>query len=69
MTGSPRIEDLPAEARYHRHSYDLYRAQDVRLRLTTMTRLTQLERAEQDAEARLRRGATRQRSPTHAYPL
>ena len=69
MTGSPRIEDLLAEARYHRHSYDLYRAQDVRLRLTTMTRLTQLERAEQDAEARLRRGSHPAKEPTHAYPL
>jgi hypothetical protein len=45
MTGSPRIEELLAEGRYHRHSYDLHWAQDVRLRPTTMTRLTELERA------------------------
>ena len=26
MAGSPCIEDLLAEARHHRHRYDLYRA-------------------------------------------
>ena len=69
MTGSPRIEDLLRRGALPPHSYDLYRAQDVRLRLTTMTRLTQLERAEQDAEARPRRGGHPAKEPTHAYPL
>jgi hypothetical protein len=55
MTGSPRIEDLLAEARYQRHRYDLYRAKAYGPRPTTMVRLRELERASQGAEARLRR--------------
>jgi len=52
---SSRIEDLLAEARYRRHRYDLYRAKMYGLRPTTMTRLRELERAYQGADARLRR--------------
>jgi hypothetical protein len=55
MTGSPRIEDLRAEARYHRERYDLYRAKMYGPRPTTMARLRELERAHQGAEGRLRR--------------
>ncbi|MGZ4288546.1 MAG: hypothetical protein ACXVHB_29545 [Solirubrobacteraceae bacterium] len=55
MGGSARIEDLRAEARYHRERYDLYRAKMYGLRPTTMTRLKELERAHRSAEARLRR--------------
>jgi hypothetical protein len=55
MAGSPRIEDVQAEARYHRGRYDLYRAKMYGPRLTTMGRLRELERAHQGAEARLRR--------------
>jgi hypothetical protein len=51
---SSRIEELRAEARYHRERYDLYRAKMYGLRPTTMTRLRELERAHQGAEARLR---------------
>ena len=51
---SPCIEDLLAEARYHRHRYDLYRAKMSDLRPTTLARLRDLERAVQRAEARLR---------------
>lgn len=61
MTGSPRIEDLLAEARYQRQRYDLYRAKAYGPRPTTMARLRELERASQSAEARLRR-AQQQRS-------
>jgi hypothetical protein len=53
--GSPRIEDLQAEARYHRERYDLYRAKMYGPRLTTTARLRELERAHEGAEARLRR--------------
>jgi hypothetical protein len=49
-----RIEELRAEARYHRERYDLYRAKVYGPRPTTMTRLRELERAYQGAEARLR---------------
>ena len=55
MPGSARIEDLRAEARYHRQRYDLYRAKMYGARPTTMARLRELERAHHGAEARLRR--------------
>jgi hypothetical protein len=55
MAGSPSIEDLLAEARYHRHRYDLYKAKMYGSRATRMTRLRELERAMHSAEARLRR--------------
>ena len=53
--GSPRIEELRAEALYHRDRYRLYRAKMYGLRATSMARLRELERAHQGAEARLRR--------------
>ena len=52
---SPRIEDLRAEARYHRDRHDLYRAKMYGLRPTTMTRFRELEQIYQGANARLRR--------------
>jgi hypothetical protein len=55
MADSARIEDLRAEARYHRERYDLYRAKMYAQRPTTMSRLRELERAHQGADARLRR--------------
>jgi hypothetical protein len=55
MRTSPRIEDLRAEAAYHRERYDLYRARMYGLRPTSLARLRELERAHQGAEARLRR--------------
>jgi len=54
MAGAARIEDLRAQARYHRERLDLYRAKMYGLRPTTMTRLRELERSDQGAEARLR---------------
>ena len=55
MTGSPRLEDLRAEARYARERYDLYRAKMYGLRPTTITRLRELERMH---EAALRSATT-----------
>jgi hypothetical protein len=55
MGAEPSIEDLLAEARYHRHRYDLYKAKMYGSRPTRMTRLRELERAMHGAEARLRR--------------
>jgi hypothetical protein len=49
------MEDLRAEARYHRERHDLYRAKMYGPRPTTMARLKELERAHQGAQARLRR--------------
>ena len=62
MADPPRIEDLLADARHQRHRYDLYRAKMYGPRPTTMTRLRELERAYQGAEARLRR-AQQERAP------
>jgi hypothetical protein len=52
-TGSAQIEDLQAQARYHRARYDLYRAKMYGPRPTRMARFRELERAYQGAEARL----------------
>ncbi len=65
MAGSPRIEDLRAEARYHRERYDLYRAKMYAQRPTTMRRLRELERAHQGSEARLRRAERERASHDH----
>jgi hypothetical protein len=54
MSVSDRIEVLEAEARYARERYDLYRAKMYGQRPTTMSRLRELERIHQGAEARLR---------------
>ena len=48
-----RIADLRSDARYARERYDLYRAKMYGSRPTSMTRLRELERASQAAEARL----------------
>jgi hypothetical protein len=55
MTGSRRLEELRAEARYARERYDLYRAKMYGLRPTSITRFRELERMHQGADARLRR--------------
>jgi hypothetical protein len=54
MVDASRIEVLLAEARYHRHRVDLYRAKMYGSRPTTMHRLRELERASHAADARLR---------------
>jgi hypothetical protein len=53
MADSPHVADLRAEARYARERYDLYRAKMYGQRPTSMTRLRELERAHQAADARL----------------
>ena len=65
MAGSPSVEELLAEARYHRHRYDLYKAKMYGSRPTRMTRLRELERTMQGAEARLRRAQQAGRPPDH----
>jgi hypothetical protein len=49
-----RVEELQAEARYHRERYDLYKARTYGPRLTSDTRLRELERRHHGAESRLR---------------
>ena len=55
MSDSRHIEELLAEARYARRRYDLYKAKTYGLRPTTLTRLRELERMREGADARLRR--------------
>lgn len=54
MIGLRRIEELQAEARYHRERYELYKAKTYGPRLTSATRLRELERRHQGADSRLR---------------
>jgi hypothetical protein len=60
MTSLRRIDELRAEARYARERYDLYRAKMYGLRPTTTTRLNELKRIHEGAEARLRRAQQEQ---------
>jgi hypothetical protein len=55
MTSPHRLDELRAEARYHRERRDLYRAKAYGPRATSPLRLRELERACVFAEARLRR--------------
>jgi hypothetical protein len=52
--GRARIEELEAEARYHRERYDLYRAKSYGPRPTSESRLRELERKHEGAASRLR---------------
>ncbi len=56
MIGARRLEELQAEARYHRERYDLYKAKTYGPRPTSDARLGELERRHRGAESRLRRG-------------
>jgi hypothetical protein len=51
---SHRLEQLAAEARYHRQRLDLYRARLYGGRAVSLARLEEFERASDDAAARLR---------------
>jgi hypothetical protein len=53
--GRGRLEELEAEAQYHRERYDLYRAKTYGPRPTSDSRLRELERMHQGAASRLRR--------------
>ena len=63
MNASRRIEVLEAEARYARERYELYRAKMYGQRPTTMSRLEELERIHQGAEARLRAAKLERTAP------
>jgi hypothetical protein len=56
------IEDLRNQARYWRERADLYRAKAYGPRPTTPARLRELERAAQQAEARLRQAEAAERA-------
>jgi hypothetical protein len=64
LTERPRghdveLEILEAEARYARERHQLYRAMAYGSRSTTASRLRELERASQLADARLRQAKAR----------
>jgi hypothetical protein len=64
--GRGRLEELEAEALYHRERYDLYRAKSYGPRPTSDSRLRELERMHQGAASRLRRA--RMAPPPPAQP-
>lgn len=66
MSASDRVEILEAEARHARERHDLYRAKMYGLRPTTMSRLRELERILQGAEARLRAAKLERDAPPSA---
>jgi hypothetical protein len=51
-----RLEQLTAEARYHRQRLDLYRARLYGGRALSPARLEEFQRASDEAAARLRQG-------------
>ncbi len=57
------MEELQAEARYHRERFDLYKAKAYGPRLTSATRLMELERRHQGADSRLRAAVRENDSP------
>jgi hypothetical protein len=63
MIGLRQIEELQAEARYHRERYDLYKAKVYGPRLTSEKRLNELERRHRGAESRLRSAEREKASP------
>ncbi len=54
MVGLRRMEELQAEANYHRERYQLYKAKTHGPRLTSAARLADLEHRHQSASSRLR---------------
>jgi hypothetical protein len=56
---APDLQELEAEARYHRDRLALYRARVLSSKPTSVTRLRELERISEAADARLRHAATR----------
>lgn len=58
MTDPDQLADLRADARYARERYELYRARMYGPRPTSMTRLRELERVFEAADARLRHAAS-----------
>jgi hypothetical protein len=66
VTHDPVLEQLTAEARYHRQRYDLYRAKMYALHPSTQRRLRELQRATESAETRLAAARKAARGPDSA---
>jgi hypothetical protein len=60
------LDELRAEAQYARERYDLYKAKAYGPRPTSESRMRELERACEGAEARLRAAAARERGARSA---
>lgn len=56
------VEDLRAHARHAKERYDLYKAKAYGSRVTSPARLRELERASEQAQARLRAARAEQRA-------
>ena len=54
MVSARRIEEIRAEARYHRERFDLYKAKAYGSRPTSEVRMRELERRSRGADSRLR---------------
>jgi hypothetical protein len=66
MSTPRQLEELRAEAVYARERHHLYRAKMYGLRATSASRLRELERISQGADARLRRAEQGEASPRPA---
>jgi len=66
MPDPDQIADLRADARYARERYDLYRARMYGSRPTSMTRLRELQRVSEAADARLRHAEQQLAPPSDA---
>ncbi len=64
MIGLRRMEELQAEASYHRERYQLYKAKTFGPSLTSVARLSELERRCQGADSRLRAAERDNAEPT-----
>jgi hypothetical protein len=58
-----QLDDLRVQAQYARQRYDLYKAKAYGQRPTSPARMRELERACEQAEARLRAAQAQQRHP------
>ena len=56
------LDDLRAQAQHARQRYDLYKARAYGQRATSEVRMRELQRASEQAEARLRAAEAEQRS-------
>ena len=56
---APDLQELEAQARYHRDRLALYRARVLSAKPASAARMRELERASTAADARLRHGVTR----------
>jgi hypothetical protein len=54
MVSARRIEEIRAEAKYHRERFDLYKAKNYGSRPTSEVRMRELERRSRGADSRLR---------------